>query len=422
VNPLLEQLRSQRGQTLPLIAVFMVVITGLAGLAIDVGNMERAKAAMQNAADAAALGGASTLLHSVPTDSQLAVDTADSYGMALGGKNPVDGIDPSSVSQTASAACDLNYSSCGPSTGPNTVTVHDTASVPTYFLSLFGIDSVSVSVNAEACAPCSNSPHDIMLVLDRTGSMLYPGKNNSSGESKIQLLKDSLLLGLLPTLDPDLDRVGIAVFPPNTASSGACDVKDNFADYYIDPTRTYLEMPPTGGFDNSDGTPNQSSTIVQLINCLTPAGATDYADPLNVAWSALGAWARPGIPKVIILISDGAANQIDDPNCRISDVDRWACGHPCQVGIQQANAIKNQGVTIYAIAYGTLGDDEYCNISRDAVWAQVDAASTMDGYDAMQQIASPGDYFADPDPSALRNILHEATEQMLGAQSTRLVK
>ena len=31
----------------------------------------------------------------------------------------------------------------------------------------------------------------------------------------------------------------------------------------------------------------------------------------------------------------------------------------------------------------------------------------MTGYEAMQQIASPGDYYADPDPSSLRNLLPE---------------
>ena len=47
----------------------------------------------------------------------------------------------------------------------------------------------------------------------------------------------------------------------------------------------------------------------------------------------------------------------------------------------------------------------------------------MTGYEAMQQIASPGDYYADPDPSSLRNLLPEIAGQIIGGQmQSRLVK
>ena len=46
----------------------------------------------------------------------------------------------------------------------------------------------------------------------------------------------------------------------------------------------------------------------------------------------------------------------------------------------------------------------------------------MDGYTAMQQIASPGDYMEDPDPMNLKHILHQVSGELTGATTSRLVK
>ena len=47
---------------MPIVAVMMVGIIAMAGFAIDVGNLERVRAQMQSAADAAATAGASSLI------------------------------------------------------------------------------------------------------------------------------------------------------------------------------------------------------------------------------------------------------------------------------------------------------------------------------------------------------------------------
>ena len=91
-----------------------------------------------------------------------------------------------------------------------------------------------------------------------------------------------------------------------------------------------------------------------------PYSRTDYADPLEVAQSELDADGRPGVPKIILLISDGAANQLDDPVCPVTTTPIWSCMHPCQVGINVANTIKNAGTEIYAIVYSDLEWDNEC--------------------------------------------------------------
>lgn len=52
----------QKGAVLPLLAIGMLAILGVAGLAIDTGHAHLNKSRLQNALDAAALSGARTLM------------------------------------------------------------------------------------------------------------------------------------------------------------------------------------------------------------------------------------------------------------------------------------------------------------------------------------------------------------------------
>ena len=85
-----------------------------------------------------------------------------------------------------------------------------------------------------------------------------------------------------------------------------------------------------------------------------------------------------------------------------------------------ANTIKNAGTEIYAIVYSDLEWDNECSPvdGYHAGWPD----DTMDGYTAMQQIASPGDYLEDPDPMNLKHILHQVSGELTGATTSRLVK
>ena len=99
MSPLSRSARSQAGQTLPLVVIFMMAIIGLAGMVIDLGNLERCRAQMQVAADAAATAGANQLIQSSPADAHAGEDTAREYGMSSAGKNTVAGIDTQTVSR-----------------------------------------------------------------------------------------------------------------------------------------------------------------------------------------------------------------------------------------------------------------------------------------------------------------------------------
>jgi hypothetical protein len=120
---------SERGQVAVVVASFLVVLIGAAGLAVDVGSWYRADRATQAAADAAALAGAQALQDGTDPAATLAEDYADKNG---GG------------------ALDIAF---GTRTHPNDlITVEVERPAPSYFTKVFGIESVDVNARATARA------------------------------------------------------------------------------------------------------------------------------------------------------------------------------------------------------------------------------------------------------------------------------
>jgi hypothetical protein len=111
------------------IALFMSVIIGVSGLAIDVGYWYQQRQAVQNAADAAALAGASEL--------PVGFSTAQSTANAEYAKNG-----NASDSVTITQSSDL--------TSNDSVTVTATRQAPSFFTTIFGLHSVTITATARA--------------------------------------------------------------------------------------------------------------------------------------------------------------------------------------------------------------------------------------------------------------------------------
>src|SRR4051794_31076436 len=156
-----RRVRSEAGQTLPLVLLFMTVLLLIAGTVIDLGQAYRTRIQLQASADAASLAGAAMF-----PDSANASSTAYGYSARNGAKNAIPRVP--NVAVNVQTVCSRTLPSC---MGANTVVVDETANVPTTFLSLVGIHSIAVKVHATACSPCNAVPLDVMFVLDRTGSM-----------------------------------------------------------------------------------------------------------------------------------------------------------------------------------------------------------------------------------------------------------
>ena len=121
--------RSQRGQSLVVITVFMMSLLGMAALAIDVGSWYQTKRSLQADADAAALAGASQL----PAGWSFAQSAAQG-NYAKNGK----GSDS------------VTYQNVTVNTANDSVKVTTTRSANSYFARLFGHSSATITVSATA--------------------------------------------------------------------------------------------------------------------------------------------------------------------------------------------------------------------------------------------------------------------------------
>lgn len=417
--------RRESGQTLPLIAVMMLTLLCFLGLVIDVGNAYRVKDALQASADAAAAAGAGTLTMSYPANTANAIGAAKGYTSAAGGKNLIKGVPAANVAQTINTSC-VQSTTAVPCTTANTVTVSETASVPTYFLSLLGFNTLTMTAKAQACSPCNELPLDIELVIDRTGSM--------SSDNKMSNLRAGLLTGFLPGLDNTNDSVGLTVLPPDV--NGTSDVCQAAAtSNYDSTTPTYNVVPLSSDYLTSPGTLNTSSTLIKDIKCLQPGGGTDYADALEAGYSAVQSQGRSGVQKVIVLLSDGAANQ--GQNCddvvttttvgtghnkhtvttTTKDQDPH-CLQPCQSAVNDATTYKASKVLVYSILYGDQSDAPYCqDYDGDNESPQITPQTAMQEIAGTNSVTGASNYFEDPDPTDLVGIFQQISADMSAGTS-----
>lgn len=376
----------ESGQVLPLVAVFLVALLLVCGFVVDVGDAYRVQIGLQASADAAATAGADHL-----PDTLAAANAVQAYGSGTAGKNQVAGA--GNVTVTSSIDCATGGAGCAPA---NTVHVTETADVPTTFLQLVGIGSIHETVHAQACSPCGAVPLDVMIVLDRTGSM--------SGQ-KLTDAQDGIL-AFLGSMDPTLDDVGLAVLPPASNPANPCGASTTSA--YNNPSADYLLVPLSNSYASSLGHLVSSSPLVSTVNCVQAGGGTAYASALDAAQQELDQDGRPGVQQVIIILSDGAANTGPGYLPATSGYRT----NPCGQAISEADASKAAGTLMYSIAYDISGAGaDPCYADRGAVvnGVTVTNGSTpeqppIQSYQALEAIASPGNYYAQPQPAQLTGI------------------
>jgi Flp pilus assembly protein TadG len=153
----------QRGQTLVLVALCLVVLISMAALAIDLTTLYVARGEMQRSADAAALAGAQAFVSSGTTTDPsngnlqlLATILAHSYIAGVNARNTVGGVAP-----VPTTTFDFTTHPGNPQI---TVTMQRT-DVPTFFARIFGQRLATVS--ATAIAEAYNSSN----VTGASGSM-----------------------------------------------------------------------------------------------------------------------------------------------------------------------------------------------------------------------------------------------------------
>ena len=162
----------QKGQVIILMAIYLVAMVAMVGLAVDGGRVYLAYRGLQNASDAGALAGADTLSHN---SSSTARQTAMSYVTTdLPGTTAPGGIYGSDFSNVDIGAGYKVSMSITPVGGQSTFTVTVSQNLRTTFITAVGINQVTVQTSATALvgtsgfngailatAPCGTNPYGI---------------------------------------------------------------------------------------------------------------------------------------------------------------------------------------------------------------------------------------------------------------------
>ncbi len=143
---MLRLIQNRRGAIIAMVAISLVAILGIGGLALDGARAYVTRAQLSRAVDAAALAGAASL--------RLGQSTARQRIESLAAAN---GVDPALLNITFGVNAN----------GENTVSVSANEIMPTTFMRVLGQTQVDVGSVAEATVP----PLDIVLVLDQSGSL-----------------------------------------------------------------------------------------------------------------------------------------------------------------------------------------------------------------------------------------------------------
>ena len=397
----LQRHNDERGQVFVFLAVMLVVLLGCAALVVDVGRAYLAKRHLQASADAAATAGALEL-----PDPIAAQAFATNYSGLDGAKNNNNKLPP--VATTVTTKC-LSIAPCSP---VNTVVVEQTTVVPTIFAKVLGIDQFTIKAKATACSPCSSKPLDIMLVIDRTGSMCqFSNGNNDPACTDLENARNGLL-EFVQYMDPAIHKIGLAVFPPATSTGARCNTPAS--SNYNSTSAAYTVVQLANNFKIGSNL-NESSQLVSTIRCQRGGGSTAYAHALERAQTELNSSrGRPGVQNVIVFFTDGAANTGPTFLPTSSPYRR----QPCQQGVNSASVIKGTGTLIYSIGYDLDALNGGANICENGVTGAPESPA-ITAYNAVRLIATNGStFFNRPNPGDLTQVYTQIAAEIGG---TRLI-
>ncbi len=145
--------RSESGMTLPLLAVSMVMITGMVGVAIDTARAQLVQSKLQFSLDAAGLAGSSTV-NTANLNAEVAKYLNANFNGYLG----------STLTGNTATANSSN----------TVITLAATATLPSTFMNVLSIPTLTVNATSQITRAVTGL--ELVLVLDNTGSM-----SNSAG-------------------------------------------------------------------------------------------------------------------------------------------------------------------------------------------------------------------------------------------------
>src|SRR6478672_10522892 len=267
---------------------------------------------------------------------------------------------------------------------------------------------------------------------------------------------------MLGILNPPNVQVGMVAFPPvESTTTDPCaapfnSLGGNGFDAYDSPDRGYVTDTISGDYKAPGGPLNPTSGLFlhtedgTAASCIQSGGSTSYSEALRQARTELAAHGRPNVPDYIVFLTDGEANigsvySATDPTYYPGNPDDQS---PCHTAINLANQYKSEGVTIYSIGYA-LGSNTLCTggdfgpdvpAVRDSSGNiitprhpctpftagcyhkadQQNEVPNISSYTTLSQIASPGNFYNQPNAGQL-NTIFAAIATDIGQGSSRLV-
>ena len=440
-------LRADRGQAAPLLAMTMTAFFGMGALTVDVGYIWHEHQSVQNAVDAGALAGAQALPDNAIEAEAKALEfvlanapdltSADvhiSFRCLIGDRNN-DGVpDPTDIPVACNpggnavwfVAGGLAVSNCVPSEGDkcNVLVVTAGMDVDFFMAPVMGIlNGNTGNLNAAACRGlCGGSPNtpiDLVVVIDRTGSMSSTDITNARNATR----------ALLQAYDPALQWVALGFLGPSRSSGSTCGganspargLAASAAQYaaasWVPVALTGTGAPNNEAYRNADGTVNNSSLIAKAINCFDTSGTgTNLSTPVTAARNYLLANGRPGVRKGILLETDGSPNFGGAGS---------SSDYTCAAAASAASAAKADGIEIVTVGFGVTTSDTcpdgagaYKNVSVVHLLADMATDSTYEACNDTEN--SDGDhFFCLPKSSQLNGIFQTAAVALGG--SPRLI-
>jgi Tfp pilus assembly protein PilV len=327
----------RRGISLLLFGAFLGVIVMMIALAVDAAYLYFIKARLSAACDAAALAAGRSL--TAKMDAGTTTTVASSKARAFFTANFPDGYLYAKLTNVTKAT------GCLPTSASPCVIVDLTTTdkvrrisvraevdAPTWFLRYAGYDKVHVAAYGVA----SRRDVDLMLVLDRSGSMSYA---DASGHIPCAVMKDAAA-DFVNLFTDGRDKLGLVTY-----SYGAT-----------------LDYGLSANFKSS------SPTLESKINAISCVGGTSAAYALHLAYKQLVDLNEPGALNMIVFFTDGQPTALAAPYPLKTVADtRYGDGH--------SSVNEYTGITTDSSTTDT--DTSYSNVT--ATGCTVPTSGTVEG-------------------------------------------
>lgn len=390
---MLVQGGNERGAVLVIVAVCMVALCGIIGLALDGARVYITRAELSRAVDAAALGGAGSM--------RLGLGTAEQRVLSLAAAN---GVDPARVGET------LDYDFGQNAEGERTVIVTASRIVPTTFMRVLGETEVPVSSTAEATVP----PLDLVFVVDQSGSI----QTNGAWDDLQAAARD-----FVDRFDDSMDQMGLVSYQTRGTERFLLDA----------PFRTSIKASIDGMQSAGDTNMGEGLRLakrqfeagpvrersIRVVILFTDGRPTAFRGDLGGEDRILAVCLTPcdGSP-----LFRGYFDHPDDlPSDRVATPDGCVRTGRCfgwnepqareearQSGIIRANALRAEGIHIFAIGLGDPAADHPLLVPDD------DYMRLLANVNGVADPGQPqGAYYFAPRPEDLDEVFENVAEDIL---------